>query len=807
MSNDIFSRLADAGFGDDLVPLAPPDGAISTKARKIAKDKLGKVPCKLLTDGWCGFKDWQTHIATDVDFHTWGTWPDVGAGLICRRVTVFDIDVKDAALADMIEARITRMLGTAPCRVGQAPKRLLVYRLADGEPCIDKAVLRFTDPAGNAHVVEILGVKQQFVIAGIHPKTKLPYTWPRALGTFAKLPPVTIAGLGGCLATVANELEIFGCTITARATVAAVGEKIAAAPAAPAGPVGVTPRQMERLREYARFHAPACVGPGGEPKTFAVAAYLLGKWDDIEGVFAIMRDALGDEWEDDDLRTKVENAHEHRQRPAGSETDGWQPEPTFVDQTVKTIDGRNTRSPGPEIAPVNTIDGSDDYYALQFVDRNRDRFRFVADAGSGTWMRFDGTHWKRDKVLTVWDGIRTMHREMAADTKNTAEAKKLLSATTVSNVERHAKRDLRIATTQDQWDTDPAILVTPAGILDLRTGALRNATPADLVSRCTAAAPDANCPTPLWSKFLDRVTGGDRELQGYLQRLGGYALMGDAPEHCFQFFYGEGRNGKGVFLNTLCGLMGDYALAASAATFIITRGDQHPTGMASLRGKRLVIVPEINEGATLNVSFIKALTGGDKIQTRLMRQDFDEGTGLNPTLMLYGNYHPKLGTVDIAIAERVQMVPFNVYITPSERDMHLGEKLRAEWPGILWWMGQGCRAWQRERLGMPAAVRAATAAYLAEQDAISEWFGERCERDPFLADTSARLYADYRAWMQAEYGAQPKAQRAWALWMQKQKGVAAARSMSERGFTGVALKAPLDHPNVAAGAAADIFGI
>ena len=62
---------------------------------------------------------------------------------------------------------------------------------------------------------------------------------------------------------------------------------------------------------------------------------------------------------------------------------------------------------------------------------------------------------------------------------------------------------------------------------------------------------------------------------------------------------------------------------ASAATVIITRGDQHPTGMASLRGKRLVIVPEINEGATLNVSFIKALTGGDKIQTRLMRQDFD----------------------------------------------------------------------------------------------------------------------------------------------------------------------------------------
>jgi hypothetical protein len=33
-------------------------------------------------------------------------------------------------------------------------------------------------------------------------------------------------------------------------------------------------------------------------------------------------------------------------------------------------------------------------------------------------------------------------------------------------------------------------------------------------------------PIPLWTKFLDRVTAQDKELQSYLQRMAGYCMTG-----------------------------------------------------------------------------------------------------------------------------------------------------------------------------------------------------------------------------------------------------------------------------------------
>ena len=60
--------------------------------------------------------------------------------------------------------------------------------------------------------------------------------------------------------------------------------------------------------------------------------------------------------------------------------------------------------------------------------------------------------------------------------------------------------------------------------------------------------------------FLDTVTGGDAELQAYLQRMAGYCLTGVTTEHALFFLYGTGANGKSVFANTLTAILGDYAM-------------------------------------------------------------------------------------------------------------------------------------------------------------------------------------------------------------------------------------------------------
>ncbi len=99
---------------------------------------------------------------------------------------------------------------------------------------------------------------------------------------------------------------------------------------------------------------------------------------------------------------------------------------------------------------------------------------------------------------------------------------------------------------------------------------------------CSLAAPGT--PHPLWSSFLDRITDQNRELAGFLQRYIGYCLTGDISEHVFVFAYGIGGNGKSVFINTIVKILGDYATVAPMNTFISSKNESHPTGLAKLRG-------------------------------------------------------------------------------------------------------------------------------------------------------------------------------------------------------------------------------
>ncbi len=136
----------------------------------------------------------------------------------------------------------------------------------------------------------------------------------------------------------------------------------------------------------------------------------------------------------------------------------------------------------------------------------------------------------------------------------------IASAKTVAAVERLAKADRRHAATVDQWDAMPWLLNTPDGVVDLRTGQMHRHRPDDYMTKITAVAPGADC--PLWDKFLATITDGDTELQAFLQRFAGYCLTGITREHAMAFGYGTGANGKGTFLNTLTGIMGDYAAVA-----------------------------------------------------------------------------------------------------------------------------------------------------------------------------------------------------------------------------------------------------
>ncbi|MFC7552649.1 phage/plasmid primase, P4 family [Pseudoroseomonas wenyumeiae] len=381
--------------------------------------------------------------------------------------------------------------------------------------------------------------------------------------------------------------------------------------------------------------------------------------------------------------------------------------------------------------------------ADRFAAQAANRLRYCHDAG--TWYEWTGTHWKTDKKHAAF----TYARRLTSDLARTADAKvQAISgkASFCGGVEKFAQRDERLAVTVEDWDQDPFLLATPGGTVDLRTGTMRAPQPRDMMTRIAAVAPSRQAPPDLWLRFLDETTGKDDALIGFLQRWCGYCLTGDTREHALVFGHGGGGNGKSVFLDTVSGIMGDYAAVAAMDTFTASQGDKHPTDLAALRGARMVVASETEEGRAWAESRIKALTGGDKISARFMRQDFFT---YQPQfkLTIIGNHKPVLKNLDEAMRRRMNLVPFTR--KPVTKDLELKEKLKAEWPAILAWMIEGCLLWQRDGLTRPPAVEEATAEYFAEQDYFARWLAECCILDATLSAKPATLLGNFHQWCQA----------------------------------------------------------
>lgn len=372
----------------------------------------------------------------------------------------------------------------------------------------------------------------------------------------------------------------------------------------------------------------------------------------------------------------------------------------------------------------------------------------------GRWMVYDGARWVHDEIRVAFERSKQLccavaeyarmdQVEFTTERQRQATIARYGEKRTVVNIADLAKSDPRIAARADQWDAEIWALNTPGGVVDLCTGSLRPARREDYMTRMTRVTPGGDCPT--WRRFLDVATAGDVELQRFMQRVAGYCLTGSTRDHALFFVYGTGGNGKGTFINTFKAILGGYAQAASMSTFTEQKHDDHPTALAGMMGARLVTAQETEEGKRWAESRIKALTGGDPIRARFMRQDEFEFIP-QFKLLFAGNHKPGLRNVDEAMKRRLHLIPFTVTVQPEDRDPALPEKLESEAAGILAWAIEGCLEWQRIGLKPPAAVLAATAEYLEQQDNIAAWIEERCVVHTTISGKRGPLYQSYKEW-------------------------------------------------------------
>jgi len=387
-----------------------------------------------------------------------------------------------------------------------------------------------------------------------------------------------------------------------------------------------------------------------------------------------------------------------------------------------------------DVRVASSGETSEDSIARAFTEAHKKDLRFDHDVGR--WYEWDEHRWRADRMKKAFDYARRHARQVGGGQRS------LSRASVAAGVERFAQSDPGHAVTHEIWDTDPWLLGTPDGTVDLRTGQLLSARREDYITKTTSVGPE-NAQPYLWLRFLDEVTQSDSELIRFLQRWAGYCLTGSTREHALLFIYGPGGNGKSVFLNILSKIMGDYCATAQTESLVASKHDRHPAEIAALAGARLVTASETEADRSFAEAKIKALTGSDPITARFMRQNPFTFT---PTfkLTIAGNHAPRLVSVDEAMMRRLRIVPFTATPLAPDRDLEL--KLSGELGRIFQWAIDGCLDWQQHGLVQPRVVAAATAEYFTEQDVLGAWLAECCYVDHGNANVTesiAILHADF----------------------------------------------------------------
>ncbi len=206
---------------------------------------------------------------------------------------------------------------------------------------------------------------------------------------------------------------------------------------------------------------------------------------------------------------------------------------------------------------------------------------------------------------------------------------------------------VHLETEADMLDADPAKLNTSAGIIDLRTGKLQPNDPAERCTKITTVAP-SDTGADIWREFLDQITCGDTDMVRYLQELAGMAAYGKQVNEGIVLAVGDGGNGKSTLFNVLARVLGDYAGSINPKILLATGGKSYEAEAAELRGLRLALAAETEEGARLDGAAIKQYGSQDKISARPL---YSKPITFWPshTLVLFTNFLPKSAAVTLAL--------------------------------------------------------------------------------------------------------------------------------------------------------------
>lgn len=307
-------------------------------------------------------------------------------------------------------------------------------------------------------------------------------------------------------------------------------------------------------------------------------------------------------------------------------------------------------------------------------------------------------------------------------------------------------RGVRISSTD--FDNDPYLLNLPNGTYDLNKCELRPHQREDLITHMANVSYNPKSKAPRWEQFIDEITGGDKELGAYFQRLAGKCLSGDTKEEHVYIGYGGGGNGKGMFFNTIMSVLGEYAAPVSGSFFMEKKngGQNVDPELKGIKGKRLVLGSESSEGQKLNLERMKTLSGNDMITVRSLYEKHMTSFKPQAKYVLITNHKPMVFESGNAIWRRLFLIPFEISFDGKKRDLNLRDKLQTELEGILSWMIEGWKAWKERGIDAPEKVLISTKEYKEEMDNFGEFLEECCIIHAEVTVEHKHLYSSYKEW-------------------------------------------------------------
>ena len=301
--------------------------------------------------------------------------------------------------------------------------------------------------------------------------------------------------------------------------------------------------------------------------------------------------------------------------------------------------------------------------------------------------------------------------------------------------------------TPEQLDGDAMLLNTPGGTYYLPDGlnGWKPTDPADLLTKVTAVVPNEEG-RQLWEDALNVFFCNDQGLIDYVQMICGLCIVGKVYAEFMVIAYGDGRNGKSTFWNVIYKVLGSYSGNISADALTVNCKRNVKPEMAELKGKRLIIAAELQEGMRLNTSVVKQLCSTDPI---FAEKKFKAPFSFEPshTLVLYTNHLPKVSASDDGTWRRLIVIPFHAKIQGKSDIKNYTQYLVDNAGGaVLSWLIEGAQKaiaanFQFDR---PQCVLDAIGAYRDNNDWLSAFINDCCDVDKSYQEKSGELYRRYR---------------------------------------------------------------